>query len=114
LNLTIFELPSAGLALRRCLDLRGGVDPRDMGKPRARFVIALATSPGSFCTAGADTGEEMLRVFEIIYRAAYSRGVTELLYDHYVQPATLHRLEAFARELQLRCAMKVKAAARLQ
>jgi len=113
--LAIFELPGAERALRRCLDFRGGVDPREMRTSSARFVVAFTTQHGDFCTAGADSDEQMLKILEIICRAANRHCVTELRYDHsYVQPATLHRLEAFAEELRAQCGWQTKAARRLQ
>jgi len=113
MNLTVFELPGAEFALRRCLGFRRGVDPRDMRKSDVRFVIAFTTPAGGFCTAGADSEEQMLRIFERIYRASNRHGLTDLRYDHSVRPATLHRLEAFAEELRAQCASEAKAARRL-
>jgi len=77
-----------------------------------RFVVAT-TVGGSFCTVGADSEEQMLKIFELIYRAANRHGVTDLRYDHSVQPATRHRLGAFTEELQAKCASEAKAARRL-
>jgi len=113
MNLTIFELPGAELALRRCLKLRRGVDPRDMRTPDVRFVIAFTTPDGSFCTAGADSEEQMLGIFERIYRVAYRHRVKGLRYNHSVQAATLRRLGAFIEELQAKCASEARAARRL-